>query len=760
MGKQGKNNKWQEEEIKKALQTAAEEEKIPESLKPEQMEKWLQKEVLKRENNADKNKEYDKTDKMEKTGRKYRRWWVGTAATAACLAVLVFAVGRNADWNHMDLLTKDSSAVKDEAKTTASITKKGTTYQDLYQSFSETWERQSAVAVDDMAMEAADEREMKAEEINTSEAAAAGSEMETTDTAYDASGAVDMKGDADAGTVVEDTADMAADESAAAEGAGNADYGKTNQQEADVEEADIIKNDGRYLYQTILNDNYDGTFAVQIADTEGGLKEVARVVGFESIDDIYVWNDTLVILETGWTKGGVAKMEQSSAEEDVETADVVYSNNAYSRIHIYDIKDRTNPQEYHTFTLRGEYKDSRISDGYLYFFSRYYTEKPQKEDDYEAYIPVVNDRPMREDSIYLPEDADATSYLVMASVNMQQPDSFTDNCAIVTNADRFYVSRNNIYVADSKNIDYLSEGQHTDSTQIYRFSYQNGKMQKEAEGSVKGTVRDDMAINEYKGHLRIVTTAESQVVRKVTDDITGEEIGYDGSDLKTTNNLYVLDSDLKVKGKIEDLAEGERVYAARFMGDTGYFVTFRETDPLFSVDLSNPGQPKILGELKISGFSEYLHFYADGLLLGIGMEADEDTGATKGMKLSMFDISNPMDVQEKSKLDLSKYDYAEALYDYKSVLIDTDKNLFGFYAEGYHYEDEQDYQEYRSYLLFTYENGEFRQLMDIDCSDYEKYGSYRIRGTYIGDSFYLMCINGRIEEYSLADGSKIGELEQ
>ncbi len=556
--------------------------------------------------------------------------------------------------------------------------------------------------------------------------------------------------------------DAGAENSSPKESSGSKDYGKTNQQEAEVEEADIIKNDGRYLYQVVFEDR-TGRQAVQIADTRDGLKEASRIEEFDhEIQQIYVWKDSLVVVESGWVnevqekdkesgnfldsvKGVVDEMFSYGPGED-------YREMSYSKIHIYNIEDRKNPELYHTFTLKGTYRDSRISDGYLYFFTACNAYRPRLEKDYQAYIPEVDGEPLAPEKIYLPEDTKTAAYLVMASINMEQPDQFTDTTAIVTGADRFYVSQNSIYVTDSMYVDYGTEGKQSDSTRIFRFSYQNGIMKKEAEGTVKGILLDDMAMNEYKGYLRMVTTVESQNVQEVKDDITGEVIGNDGIDVETSNSLYVLDENLKTAGKIENLAKDERIYSARFMGNAGYFVTFRQTDPLFSVDLSNPKKPKVLGELKISGFSEYLHFYGENLLLGIGMEADEETGATDGMKLSMFDISDPSDVKEQSKLMLP-YDYAMALYDYKSVFIDTDKNLFGFSAEDY----EEDYR--LEYVLFTYADGAFQEKMKIDCSDSKVY-SHTVRGTYIGERFYLMCANGRIEEYSLADGSKTEELEK
>lgn len=290
---------------------------------------------------------------------------------------------------------------------------------------------------------------------------------------------------------------------------------------------------------------------------------------------------------------------------------------------------------------------------------------------------------------------------------------------------------------------------------MIRFSYEDGLMTKEAEGEVKGRLLDAMAINESNGYLRMAVTVESHKRENIEDDIFGSFLGYNTTDYRQDNSLYVLDENLELVGKIEGLAEDERIYSARFMGDTGYFVTFRQVDPLFSVDLSDPANPKILGELKISGFSEYLHFYSENLLLGIGIEADEDTGRTEGMKLSMFDISNPADVKEQDKYELSEYDYSEGLYDYKAVMIDTEKNLFGFFAEGWSSEENKE-----NYLLFSYEDGAFKQKMQIAC-ERDKNGIHaNVRGTYIEDVFYLMYGDGRIESYSLIDGSKLESLTE
>ena len=721
MEKQELKEQWTEETIREYVKQAAESEPIPDKLQPRQMEKWLKQAM---------EEKGGKSMKEKKEKKSYRKWWCATASAAAFLAVVLFAAGRTIDWERG--VPKELETKQSQEKAAGKETEKGASYQELYDAFSDIWKEQ-------------DKMTAYVEERSTDSAGA------------------DTGGEGGAELFAESTVeDAGAENSSPKESSGSKDYGKTNQQEAEVEEADIIKNDGRYLYQVVFEDR-TGRQAVQIADTRDGLKEASRIEEFDhEIQQIYVWKDSLVVVESGWVndvqeedkesgnfldsvKGVVDEMFSYGPGED-------YREMSYSKIHIYNIEDRKNPELYHTFTLKGTYRDSRISDGYLYFFTACNAYRPRLEKDYQAYIPEVDGEPLAPEKIYLPEDTKTAAYLVMASINMEQPDQFTDTTAIVTGADRFYVSQNSIYVTDSMYVDYGTEGKQSDSTRIFRFSYQDGIMKKEAEGTVKGILLDDMAMNEYKGYLRMVTTVESQNVQEVKDDITGEVIGNDGIDVETSNSLYVLDENLKTAGKIENLAKDERIYSARFMGNAGYFVTFRQTDPLFSVDLSNPKKPKVLGELKISGFSEYLHYYGENLLLGIGMEADEETGATDGMKLSMFDISDPSDVKEQSKLMLP-YDYAMALYDYKSVFIDTDKNLFGFSAEDY----EEDYR--LEYVLFTYADGAFQEKMKIDCSDSKVY-SHTVRGTYIGERFYLMCANGRIEEYSLADGSKTGELEK
>lgn len=638
-----------------------------------------------------------------KKKRNFRKWY-GAAAMAACFALVLLAA------NNMKGIQKEGTKTQSTSKAPEVVKDgSGTTYEELYHFF-ET------------------ESEARLKEME---------EVEEKD------------------TVVYESADSQAKEDSSGNSADREEsYAQTNRQEAEVDEADIMKNDGRYLYQIVRNQ--DHSQSIQIVDTDNGLKEVARIEGFDNIYELYIWKDTLVVRESGWVDSQETTWVDGQETTDLQKQEtrIAYdtvSGNEFQKIYIYDIKERENPKEEKSFTIKGSNLDSRLTDGYLYCFVLCDVEKLEDMKEYEDYVPVLEGEAMKASSIYLPNEAQALSYLVMVSVDLRQPETFKDAKAIVASADRVYVTGTNIYLADGVFPRIEGEGSYSNRTNITRFSYEKGMIKKEAEGSVKGRLMDDMAINEADGYLRLAVTVDSYKKKSIKDDIFEYFIGYTTSSVKRDNSLYVLDEKLKLVGKIEGLAEEEQIYSARFMGDIGYFVTFRQVDPLFSVDLSDPQNPKILGELKISGFSEYLHFYDKDLLLGIGMEADETTGRTEGMKLSMFDISNPASVKEQDKYNLSQYDYSEGLYNYKAVMIDTQKNLFGFYAEGYEEESED-------YLLFAYEDGAFQQKMKIPCDRRKNEIYTHVRGTYIGDVFYLMYSDGRIESYSLLDGSLLKNL--
>ena len=216
-------------------------------------------------------------------------------------------------------------------------------------------------------------------------------------------------------------------------------------------------------------------------------------------------------------------------------------------------------------------------------------------------------------------------------------------------------------------------------------------------------------------------------------------------------NIYIEQSkqELELLQSIEaalNIAENEGVKSCRFMGDIGYVVTFRNTDPLFAIDLSNPKNPVILSELKLPGFSEYLHAWGENYLLGIGYDADEENGSVECVKLTMFDISDPTDVKEVTTklLDADSADIIDG--DYKSLMIDPDKGIFGFFMRDWG-DESDDWNTSSYYKVFRFEGDEFTEIFTSKDLEYNYYAE-NVRGLYAGDYFYLVE-NKSITSYNM-----------
>jgi len=217
-------------------------------------------------------------------------------------------------------------------------------------------------------------------------------------------------------------------------------YGTTNVQTQGVEEADVVKNDGRYLYQIIYQEeDYVYTQAIQIVDTKDGLTEVKRIDGFNNIQEFYVWEDTLVVIENKYLE---TVQSDVAVEKVMLMADKYYGGDhrQFHEITFYNIKDRKFPHKIKTFTLKGRYDSSRIADGYFYGFSKYYASPGEGETDYASYIPQVDGIQLEAEQILLPEENEGNGYLLLTSIDMKNPRKFVDTTAIVTDGDMYYVS--------------------------------------------------------------------------------------------------------------------------------------------------------------------------------------------------------------------------------------------------------------------------------------------------------------------------------
>lgn len=499
------------------------------------------------------------------------------------------------------------------------------------------------------------------------------------------------------------TNDQAAGADTSADSADGSSYSDTNVREAGVDEADIVKTDGKYIYLVTRQG------MLQIVEARGGDMKLASTIRLEAagegIQEMYVDGDVLSVITSDY--------ETALYEREKNTYDTLEQQTTH--LYTYDISDRTKVRQTGHISQEGYYQSSRKSGQYVYLFTNYTPYNTEDPEAVEEYIPRVNGELLPAEDIYLPREQNISSYIVITSVDTGKPDKVQDTKALVAGSDMMYVSSSNIYITRPE----WSQG--GNRTSIVRFAYKEGKIKAEAAASVNGYLNDSFSLDEYEGNLRLVLTAS---------DARGVD----------TNGLYILDQKLEVTGKIENLAEGERIKSARFMGDKGYFVTFRNTDPLFSVDLSDPQNPAVLGELKIPGFSEYLHYYGDNLLLGIGRDADPETGKELGLKLSMFDISDPSNVTEKSKMILDAVSEYSVAANYKAIMIDPEKNLFGFaYTEG-GYSPSGEYPN-AYYGVFSYEEGTGfvnKLVWPLYENQEDHYGGFTdARGLYIDNTIYI-----------------------
>jgi len=531
--------------------------------------------------------------------------------------------------------------------------------------------------------------------------------------------------------IAEETADSS-DKNSSLE---NSDFSKTNLVEEGIEEGDIIKTDGKYLYiyENYIDHEERWIYSIKIVRANAGDMKIVSEIKLDAgkcIQEFYLLENQIVIVGT------------EMYEHDEQN----------TFVSLYDISERSNPVEQSTVHQGGYYDTSRLVNGYLYLVSTkgnwrfdWFTEgdtqdsKTKKmEDKYKSFLPDVDGEILPVDQIYIPSETNTMAFRIFSAIKINEKLKVEDKKSIMSENAQLYMTDSNMYFYQTSWSD--SYDRYLNETKVFKFTYDKGSIQAKATGEIKGTINDTFAINEYKGNLRIVSTVE--------DSMKDEESTY-----RQSNTLYILDEKLEVLSAIKEIAVDELVYSARFMGNTGYFVTFRQTDPLFSVDLKDPKNPKIIGELKITGFSDYLHFYGKGLLLGVGIDMDDEGVERKGIKISMFDISDPSNVKEVNKKVLKEYDYTSVQSNYKNIIVNPEKNIIAFSSEGY---DEEADEYFQDQLVFSYNKREgfvCENKVETNRGDYSEN-----RLAYIGEIFYVVNFNKNIMAYSLTSKEKIGYL--
>jgi len=535
-------------------------------------------------------------------------------------------------------------------------------------------------------------------------------------------------------------------------------YSTTNVQVEGVDEADIVKTDGEYIY--VMSDK-NVTILRAYPATDAEILSTINVNG--TLRGIFINGDRLVVFEE--------KSPYDMYRTFIEMP-VVDSCVWRTFIEVYDVSDRTKPTLSRNVSVDGGYFNSRMIGDYVYAVMNHwaYVYEDEVKLPRVYYNEVV--REVYATDIYYSNVTDyGYSFTTIIAVNVQNDSQKPTVQPFLFGAtSNMYVSLSNIYITQpiTTRIQTMGIPETSEKIAIHRIHIEDGTIKYEASGQVPGHVLNQFSMDEHNGYFRIATT-------------TGEVWGWGQSTSK--NHVYILDMNLNITGRLEDLAHGEKIYSARFMGDRGYLVTFKKIDPLFMLDLSDPHEPRVLGQLKITGYSDYLHPYDETHIIGVGketVEAEEGNFAWyQGLKISLFDVSDVEAPKEVAKYEIGdRGTDSPILRDHKAFLFDKSKNLLVIpvtvaeidpakYPGGVSPNAYGDFVWDGAYVFrISLEEGlVFRggvTHLDSEAellkSGYWYYSPYSVkRSLYIGDVLYTIS-DRKIKMNSLLDLSEINEL--
>ena len=439
-------------------------------------------------------------------------------------------------------------------------------------------------------------------------------------------------------------------------------HSQTNAQVAGVDELDTVKNDGTYIY-TVTNN----TVAIVLAYPFNGAKLMAHVSVNGSPQGIFVDGNRLVVVSQQYQQYPLPYATlQSGMGASIAVYPVFFNYPQTTSLSIFDISNHSNPVLTTTLVVNGTLAGARLIGDYAYLVATQpvYCTGP-------IMLPenVVDGRPMMMgiSSVYHSDIADvAHSFTTVVGINVTQVNPTpAAKIFLIGTSSNIYVSTHQIYLTQPI-------WSQAEQTAVHRISIDGGSISYQATGTVSGHVLNQFSMDEFNGNFRIATTGYGPIPATSPGDVVSSYV--------QRTNLYVLDSGLHIVGKLEGLSPGEQFYAARFMGDRAYLVTFQRVDPLFVIGLQDPHQPKVLGQLNIPGVSDYLQPYDETHLIGFGKSSQnvtwENAALFQGLKLSLFDVTDP-----GHPIDTSDYFVGDrgsdspALTDHKSVLFDQSLNL-------------------------------------------------------------------------------------
>lgn len=448
-------------------------------------------------------------------------------------------------------------------------------------------------------------------------------------------------------------------------------FSGTNVQEAGVDEPDTVKTDGKRLF-TIARGR------VQALDvTDGRPRSVGslELAGTNGAAQLLLAGDRLLVISAGWSAVPFGQTDQNAARG--VAAEIAMPGRERTILRLVDVSDPARMRVLSTFEVDGHVAGARMVGDTVRLvtsaspggFRPVFPQGSAPEQQAEA--RAQNVRQVEQSTLvnWLPsfrlETADSatggpavSSGLLVPCDRVSHPAEFSglgtisvltfdlagdelgdgDATSVLADAETVYASATGLYVATTRYDDSGASSKpqvqplpaSETSTMIHKFDITGSAPARHvASGAVRGRVLNQFSLSEHEDHLRVATT----------NGFPGVGAAGGGSESFVTV-LAARDGRLSVTGEVGNLGRGERIYAVRFVGEVGYVVTFRQTDPLYTLDLSDPARPLVVGELKIPGYSAYLHPVGDGLLLGIGQDAT-DTGRRLGAQLSLFDVSDP-----------------------------------------------------------------------------------------------------------------------
>ncbi len=611
--------------------------------------------------------------------------------------------------------------------------------------------------------------------------------------------------------MMDTTAEMEKAESApAADGASESsavasEYSSTNVQVQGVDEADVVKTDGTYMYQ-VINQKIVITRAYP-ADQMSIVSTLPFANSEFAPMELYVEDDQLIVIGSSSPNQLNKTYEIDEIPMTEEKRMMIYPSEpmiSMTKAIIYDISDITAPKQVREVEIEGNYLSSRKIGSSLYLVSNkymdyYYIMNEQGEVPAPMFKDsVTSDKmvPISYDDIRYFPDSIEPNYMLVGGVNLEDNSQAMDVKAYLGSGQNIYASTEHLYVAvtqyedipvseqpapevkpapDGATVDLIMPSYMPQSTKtaVFKFALSAGSVIYMAEGDVPGTILNQFSMDEHKGNFRIATTS-------------GEMWRID--EFTSKNNLYVLNESLDTIGKIENIAPGERIYSVRFMGDRAYMVTFKSVDPLFVIDVADPTHPSILGALKIPGYSDYLHPYDENHIIGFGKDTTEQSNKDEngdvvnttayylGMKVAMFDVTDVANPKELHTLKIGdRGTNSELLYNHKALLFAKAKNLMAFPVELYEVSATAestplDYGQFTYQGAFVYNidiangftlKGKITHISDDELSKAGQYwydGDKNVRRIlYLDDTLYTLS-NSMIKAHSINDLQPVGSL--